>query len=224
MHACSPVPCTEAFLTHTTNVVQVEQTQRELKEPSALSKQDEILWAVNTFGETLASVFVTPLPVLKFLDKLGFKELKLLSKSVRIMRESMLEMIYVRNPDRFNQFWVHRLPTHGMLYLVTSALLLCWIFVVGARLTVKEVVQQRRELMKNGEKTPDDLLGTLLTAVDPEDGTSLTDEELWEDVHDVMGAGHETTGTTTAALIYCVSTHPEVEEKLMGELKNVCGA
>lgn len=87
-----------------------------------------------------------------------------------------------------------------------------------------QCVQERRELIKNGEKTPDDLLGSLLTAVDPEDGSSLTDEELWEDVHDVMGAGHETTGTTTAAVLYCVSTHPEVEEKLMTELCNVCGA
>jgi hypothetical protein len=77
-------------------VVQVEQTQRELKDPNAESKEDKILWAVNTFGETLASVFITPLPVLKFLDKLGFNELKQLSKSVSIMRESMLKVIYVR--------------------------------------------------------------------------------------------------------------------------------
>lgn len=32
--------------------------------------------------------------------------------------------------------------------------------------------------------------------------SSLADEELWEDVHDVMGAGHETTATTAAAAIY----------------------
>lgn len=31
---------------------------------------------------------------------------------------------------------------------------------------------------------------------------SDADEELWEDVHDVMGAGHETTATTAAAAIY----------------------
>lgn len=77
--------------------LQIEQTQRELNDPSAQPKEDKILWAVNTFGETLASVFITPLPVLKFLDKLGFKELKQLSKSVDIMRESMLEMIHVRH-------------------------------------------------------------------------------------------------------------------------------
>jgi cytochrome P450 len=35
---------------------------------------------------------------------------------------------------------------------------------------------------------PQDLLGILLTAAD-ESGQAMTDEELWEDVHDVMGAG-----------------------------------
>lgn len=33
-----------------------------------------------------------------------------------------------------------------------------------------------------------DLLGVLLTAAD-EAGQKMTDEELWVDVHDVMGAG-----------------------------------
>lgn len=89
--------------------------------------------------------------------------------------------------------------------------------------SVEVLLQARRNSIQKGEKTPDDLLGTLLSSVDPEDGSSLTDEELWEDVHDVMGAGHETTGTTTAAVLYCVSTNPEVEEKLIAELREVCG-
>jgi cytochrome P450 len=78
-------------------------------------------------------------------------------------------------------------------------------------------------MLRAGEQGPDDLLGTLLTTVD-EDGTALTDEELWEDVHDIMGAGHETTATTTAAVLYNVSVHPEVESKLLKELRAVCGA
>jgi cytochrome P450 len=34
-----------------------------------------------------------------------------------------------------------------------------------------------------------------------EKGQHMTDEELWEDIHDVMGAGHETTATTIAAVM-----------------------
>ncbi|KXZ41113.1 hypothetical protein GPECTOR_780g960 [Gonium pectorale] len=54
-------------------------------------------------------------------------------------------------------------------------------------------------------------------------GRGLSDEELWEDVHDIMGAGHETTATTTAALIYCVSAHPEVRQRLEAEMDAVLG-
>lgn len=42
--------------------------------------------------------------------------------------------------------------------------------------------------LAEGRPVPQDLLGVLLTAAD-EAGHMMTDEELWEDVHDVMGAG-----------------------------------
>lgn len=51
----------------------------------------------------------------------------------------------------------------------------------------------------------------------------MTDEELWEDVHDIMGAGHETTATTTAAVLYCVSAHPAVQARVHAELAAVLG-
>lgn len=51
----------------------------------------------------------------------------------------------------------------------------------------------------------------------------MTDLELWEDVHDIMGAGHETTATTTATALYLISAHPDVDMKLEEELKRVLG-
>lgn len=51
----------------------------------------------------------------------------------------------------------------------------------------------------------------------------MTDLELWEDVHDIMGAGHETTATSTATALYLISAHPEVETKLVEELNRVLG-
>jgi cytochrome P450 len=57
-----------------------------------------------------------------------------------------------------------------------------------------------------------------------DEGHAMTDEELWEDVHDIMGAGHETTATTTAAVLYCVSAHPHVVTKVRAELDAVIGA
>lgn len=35
--------------------------------------------------------------------------------------------------------------------------------------------------------------------------------------------GHETTATTTAAALYCISAHPAVEQQLLGELQSVLG-
>jgi hypothetical protein len=77
---------------------QVEQTRKDFAEVGTTkeSVQDKLLWAVNTFGEVLASVFITPLPLLKVLDKLGFQELKKLTQAVDIMRDSMLDVIAVR--------------------------------------------------------------------------------------------------------------------------------
>jgi len=49
-------------------------------------------------------------------------------------------------------------------------------------------LQDRRVALAEGRAAPQDLLGVLLTAAD-EAGQTLTDEELWEDIHDIMGAG-----------------------------------
>lgn len=49
--------------------------------------------------------------------------------------------------------------------------------------------------LAEGLPVPQDLLGVLLTAAD-EAGQKMTDEELWEDVHDVMGAGGWVCGRT----------------------------
>lgn len=54
-------------------------------------------------------------------------------------------------------------------------------------------------------------------------GKKMTDDELWEDVHDIMGAGHETTATTTAATIYLISKHPRVQKKVTEELQKLDG-
>jgi len=138
---------------------------------------DRLLWAVNTFGEVLAQVFITPLPLLRALHLLGAPHLRNLDEAVNVMRTSMLG-----------------------------------------------VIQERRQALAAGQPVPQDLLGVLLTSGGGEDGGQpMTDEELWEDVHDVMGAGHETTATTTAAALYCISAHPHVEQAVQEELVRVLG-
>ncbi|KAF6262648.1 cytochrome P450 [Scenedesmus sp. NREL 46B-D3] len=156
---------------------QVQRIADDLSGAAGDSTQatDRLLWAVNAFGESLAEVFITPMPLLRLAHALGLPHLRNLDEAVGIMRGAMLG-----------------------------------------------VIQERRVALSQGAAVPQDLLGILLAAAD-ESGQAMTDEELWEDVHDVMGAGHETTATTTAAALYCISAHPVVEARLMDELQRVLG-
>eukprot|EP00884_Botryococcus_braunii_P015417 jgi/Botrbrau1/2559/Bobra.0079s0045.1 len=156
---------------------QTERIRRDMagRASDTAENSDRLLWAVNTFGEVLAEVFITPFALLRLMDRLGFRQLRLLDEAVEVMRENMLE-----------------------------------------------VIQKRRDKLASGDEGENDLLGVLLQARD-EEGQAMTDEELWEDVHDIMGAGHETTATTTAAALHCICSRPEVERRVVQELDSVLG-
>mmetsp|Transcript_33372 Transcript_33372/g.86576 ORF Transcript_33372/g.86576 Transcript_33372/m.86576 type:complete len:592 (+) Transcript_33372:398-2173(+) len=158
---------------------QVDQIESELKAAGARPGrgQDKLLDAVNRFGEVMADVFITPMPLLKAMDRVGLPALRDLRGSLDVIRAVMLDIIRER----------------------------------------------RRQLRADPGAEYGDLLGQLLCAED-EDGHRATDEEVWHDVHDIMGAGHETTATTAAATIYCVAAHPEVDRLVAQELADLGGA
>lgn len=64
----------------------------------------------------------------------------------------------------------------------------------------------------------DDLLGMLLSACDEETGKGMTDQQLRDEVMTIFVAGHETTANAMSWLLYLVSQHPEVEERLHAEV------
>jgi cytochrome P450 len=68
-----------------------------------------------------------------------------------------------------------------------------------------------------------DLLGLLLAARDPETGRGLSDVELRDNVVTFIGAGHETTALTLTYSLYLIANAPEVQEKLVQEVREVCG-
>ena len=45
-----------------------------------------------------------------------------------------------------------------------------------------------------------------------------------QDVHDIMGAGHETTASTAAAALWAIAAHPRAEAGVHAELDRVLGA
>ncbi|XP_065891833.1 cytochrome P450 4A6-like [Dysidea avara] len=65
-----------------------------------------------------------------------------------------------------------------------------------------------------------DFLDVLLLAED-EQGYSLTDEEIREEVNTFMFEGHDTTATALCWTLYCLATHPDHQEKCRKEAREV---
>jgi cytochrome P450 len=68
-----------------------------------------------------------------------------------------------------------------------------------------------------------DLLGLLLAARDPETGRGLSDDELRDNVVTFIGAGHETTALALTFALYLIANAPDVQDRLVREVLDVCG-
>ncbi|MDZ4764193.1 MAG: cytochrome P450 [Chloroflexota bacterium] len=66
-----------------------------------------------------------------------------------------------------------------------------------------------------------DLLSMLLLAV--EDGEGMTDQQARNEITTLFIAGHETTSTALAWVVYLVAAHPAVEAKLLAEVDALGG-
>ena len=79
---------------------------------------------------------------------------------------------------------------------------------------VHGIIQARRR----GTGTHDDLLSMLLSAREEGTGRRMTNQQLRDEVMTIFVAGHETTANAMAWLLYLVSQHPEVEEKMLSDV------
>jgi cytochrome P450 len=82
---------------------------------------------------------------------------------------------------------------------------------------VARVIEERR---CSGEDRGD-LLSMLLAAVDEESGTSMSDQQLRDEIMTIVLAGHETTALALAWTWYLLAQHPDVETQLQAELERV---
>jgi cytochrome P450 len=73
-------------------------------------------------------------------------------------------------------------------------------------------INSRRDSGERGE----DILSLLLDAHD-EDGTTLTDLQIRDEVMTLMFAGHDTTTSTVAFMFYELAYHPEIVSRLIAE-------
>jgi cytochrome P450 len=89
----------------------------------------------------------------------------------------------------------------------------------GLKKSAVDAIERRR---KSGAQRKD-LLGLLLAARDPETDKGLSDEELRDNVVTFIGAGHETTALTLTYTLYLIANTPEVQDRLLREVRDACG-
>ncbi|MBD3558494.1 cytochrome P450, partial [Planktothrix sp. FACHB-1355] len=82
------------------------------------------------------------------------------------------------------------------------------------------IYEEIRERRKNPDPSRTDILSLLMTAKD-EQGESMTDEELRDELMTLLVAGHETTATALAWAFYWIHKIPTVRQKLLEELDSL---
>jgi len=103
-----------------------------------------------------------------------------------------------------------------------------WDTFIQRQLRVRDELQGRlleliaeRRAAHNGSSR-EDVLGMLVSARD-DTGNSLSDEQLLAHVNILLVAGHETTTTLGAWVLYLLAQHPEYAERVDSELATVLG-
>ena len=87
------------------------------------------------------------------------------------------------------------------------------------RTLIYQAIKERRDLLASSRSDYRDILSLLLLAKQ-DNGESLSDEELHDELITLLFAGHETTASALAWLFYWVHYIPDIRDKLCFELDN----
>lgn len=88
---------------------------------------------------------------------------------------------------------------------------------------VKQIIRERMYKMARGEVFKSDLLQVMLTSQDRLTHKKLPEENIADQLITFLIAGHETTSALLSYAIYRLIKHPEVAERLIGEVDAVLG-
>lgn len=151
------------------------------------------------------------------------REMSLLT--VEVIMQTMFGINDTKTAQEITQS-LDKIMLHYFHQAETFYLLPSWLPILGtgqanrAKKRLKEIVddivEQRRE------QTDGDVLSVMLNAKD-EAGNKLTNEELRDEVITLLIAGHDTTANALTWTLMLLAQHPEVETKLVAEIKSVLG-
>lgn len=82
---------------------------------------------------------------------------------------------------------------------------------------LKEIIESRKE----ENRSHNDLLDMLLNTRYEDTGQGMTEDQLIDEIHVLLFAGHETTANTLSWLLYLLANHPEVMKKLKATIQNI---
>ncbi len=88
---------------------------------------------------------------------------------------------------------------------------------------IRDFIMAQIKQHRAAETDQGDMLSAMLRAVDPETGTTLSDDEICNELKTLFGAGHETTALMLTWTLYLLAQHPEIEERLYQEAVTMLG-
>lgn len=94
---------------------------------------------------------------------------------------------------------------------------------MSARGRINKTIDRIIEVRKADPVKHDDLLQMLLDAVDEEDGSKMSMQQVRDEVVTLFLAGHETTANALTWTLYLLAEHPGVRERMHAEVDAVLG-
>jgi cytochrome P450 len=89
--------------------------------------------------------------------------------------------------------------------------------------TLKGIIEARREAVKAGDRSFNDMLNQLLDARDDETNQVMDDEALMDNLVTLLFAGYDTSSIALSYLVYATAKYPEVDKKCIDEITRVLG-
>jgi cytochrome P450 len=128
--------------------------------------------------------------------------------------ETFQEIAYAHGMLKLGRFPTQLLPSHWRAKRAAKVI----------REILDAPLHRRMQAIREGRPTPqNDILASLITAVDPETGTSFSEDELAEQVAMLFLAGHETSAAGMAWAVYLLANCQHLQDRVHAEAVEVLG-